>query len=259
MLICLGKTFKLKFDGCQFWMHQIFCCDLLALKLLASDWQLECNVAKVPTDTKRDSLHLIPRLIISAWLWILSILPVNFASSVIILPVWSSQRNPSAWPPYKGCWEISLSIAGALFDNSSNGARQQAHPTIAELPPHPQIILDIGKSMLQNRIRSMKNTGTCYPSQGWFVSPGEPDNPALARVACPVFCTDPNLYTISHCLLFSCPHPYVTTIKYCCKMDEIFRVGFKIYRCLFCLIKSILNLNRRVHNSWNLWSNFQVN
>ena len=53
----------------------------------------------------------------------------------------------------------------------------------------------LGKCMLWNKLRSVQNTGTCYPGLGWIcqvhlgfglsASAQVPDKPALARVACP--------------------------------------------------------------------------
>ena len=54
------------------------------------------------------------------------------------------------------------------FDHYNNGRRQEAHPTITELPPHPQSILEIGKGMLWNKLTSVQNTGACHPGLGWI-------------------------------------------------------------------------------------------
>ena len=48
-------------------------------------------------------------------------------------------------------------------DRNDNGGRQHAQTTIAELQPHPERILEIGKCMRWYKLRSMQNTWTCYP------------------------------------------------------------------------------------------------
>ena len=82
-------------------------CDFVSLRLLASHLQLWWNTVKVLTNTKRDSNHITPGLIIVTWLWIVSILFLSFASLVTIVPMWSSQLNFSSWSPrkwYLGIW-----------------------------------------------------------------------------------------------------------------------------------------------------------
>ena len=52
MLNCVKKTSKLKFDSCQTWMHQNIL-HPVALKPLASAWELEWNAVKILTYMKK--------------------------------------------------------------------------------------------------------------------------------------------------------------------------------------------------------------
>ena len=59
------------------------------------------------------------------------------------------------------------------------------------------------------KLRSVRNIGTCYPGQGWFVknlsaaSQVHLTNPAEAWVACPVLYTDLNLFYSIHFPFFA--------------------------------------------------------
>ena len=92
-----------------------FCCDIILLKLLASDWELESNAVKVLTGTK--IAHSPP---LDSWIDNLDMVIdfihfiCQFWSSMTILPVWTSQQTLSTWPHSK-CWETSLPFDGASF------------------------------------------------------------------------------------------------------------------------------------------------
>ena len=91
----------------------------------------------------------------------------------------------------KACWELWLSDDQPHSDY--NGQWQMALCKFSTKPTEEW--KKLGKCMLSNKLRSVQNTGTCYPGLGWIcqvhlgfglsASAQVPDKPALAWVACP--------------------------------------------------------------------------
>ena len=154
MLNCLKRLSNPSLTAVKLECVKTFCCGLVALKLLASGWELEWDPVKVAG------------LLILTWLWLLSILPVNFASSMIILQVWSSMMTSSNGnisallalcagnspvpvnSPHKGQWRRALMFTLKGWVNNRKAGdlrRNHVHYDVTVMPSKTSV-LDLPKN-----------------------------------------------------------------------------------------------------------------
>ena len=161
--------------------------------LLESVWILDWNTVKLLTGMLK-SLHSLGSCAEN-----FPLIQISSILSVIFTRLWLKCQRVFLMGQLhlsKECWELWLSHDQPHPDY--NGQWQRALCILAVLQisqPNPQRNETKGNYMLSNKLRSVQNTGTCYPGLGWIcqvhlgfhlsASAQVPGKPALAWVACP--------------------------------------------------------------------------